>query len=95
MTKKNDAFISESDTEDGAVGMGHNRLINSLLNTPFPLSKDYELREATNGNGFEIYLSDDKKSLNFVITNFLYGDWLITNNYELHSLCIAINENVV
>lgn len=59
---RNDAFISESGTEDGAVSMGHNGLINFLLNTPFPLSKDYELRKsATNGNGFEIYLNDDKK----------------------------------
>ena len=67
MTKKND---------DGAVSMGHNRLINFLLNTPFPLSKDYELREATNGNGFEIYLSDDKKS---DIRKTISGDYAISS----------------
>lgn len=72
---RNDAFISESGTEDGAVSMGHNGLINFLLNTPFPLSKDYELRDATNGNGFEIYLNDDKKG---DIRKTISGDYAIS-----------------
>lgn len=72
---RNDAFISEAGTEDGAVSMAHNGLINFLINTPFPLSKNYEVREVASGEEFEIYLNDDKKG---DIQKTISGDYAIS-----------------
>ncbi|MDY3099936.1 MAG: hypothetical protein SOW44_01125 [Porphyromonas sp.] len=71
---RNDAFISASGTESGAVSMAQNGLSNFLLNTPFPLSKSYEVRGTEDGTAFEIYLNGDKKG---DIRKTVSGDYAI------------------
>lgn len=72
---RNNSIISDAGTENGAVCMAHNGLINFLINTPFPLSKNYEVREVDSGKEFEIYLNGDK---NGDIQKTISGDYAIS-----------------